>query len=227
MSIEGTSSISGSTFTGNAARRWLAPWSIDFNDLTVASSTFTSNSAADGGAIYVEAAPPRSSSHVHQEQRDVRRRDLVGGRRPLRGQNTALPAEHHRGLRAAPWRTMTTPPCAEDSHVQPTTPVAEYGGGVYAEGDNTTISGITLNGNSAPYGGGIYNHYNALAVRRLAHGNTAQYGAGVYNGGPGHHRAAPGSSRTPPRMTGGGLYNATTRGEPVPPARSLQPCARR
>ena len=58
---------------------------------------------------------------------------------------------------------------------------AEYGGGVYAEGDGATIHGITLKGNQAYYGGGLYNDWDLTLTGGSFSNNTAVYGGGMYN----------------------------------------------
>jgi hypothetical protein len=57
------------------------------------------------------------------------------------------------------------------------------GGGLYKDG-MLTVTGSTLSGNSAIYGGGIYNHSGTLTLSNSTlSGNTARYGGGIYNNG--------------------------------------------
>lgn len=85
------------------------------------------------------------------------------------------------------------------------------GGGIFNIASTATISNVTVAGNSALYGGGVYTKENASSVLNqvIITGNSAGYGGGLYN------------STSSPKLTnvsingnyasyGGGVYNQSS-----------------
>ncbi len=59
----------------------------------------------------------------------------------------------------------------------------EYGGGVYINENDASVSGFTVEGNDAKYGGGVATRNHSITLSALTiTKNTAQYGGGVYIG---------------------------------------------
>lgn len=126
-----TTTITNSRFTSNTAEYGGALWGDGVDILTITGSTFTTNSAAEnGGAVYV----------YDIDEVVISDSTFVG--------NTATNAAVLYDEAEADTTTITGSRFANNSAV-------EYGGVLYGSGP-TNISDSTFTGNSAQYGGALY-----------------------------------------------------------------------
>jgi CSLREA domain-containing protein len=89
---------------------------------------------------------------------------------------------------------------------------AFYGGGIYNNIGTLTVTNSTFSGNFAIYGGGIYNNIDILAITNSTFsGNSATYGGGIHNRGTLTATSSTFSDNSANEGGGGGIdnYNGT------------------
>ncbi len=167
-------------FTGNTAAKGGAVY-INGGTATVSGSTFTDNKAATGGAVYGGTASDTTIT------RSTFTGNAVGN---LGG------AVYHNGTALI-----------ENSVFSGNT--ATYGGAVLS-GDlsETLISGSSFSGNTATYGGAVYNSNNMTVGNSVFDGNVATDGGALYN--EDHELNVSGSTFTGNTANNGGaIYGGT------------------
>jgi len=104
------------------------------------------------------------------------------------GRNTTDGSGNHRGfyLHSSETKAVISGVTVKNGYEQAVSGITDSGrgGGIYVAGSSAAIQNCILSGNTALYGGGLYNYTNAgpitLAGCTLIR-NTAQYGGGIYN----------------------------------------------
>ncbi|MBO7726741.1 MAG: hypothetical protein J6S40_09790, partial [Thermoguttaceae bacterium] len=85
-----------------------------------------------------------------------------------------------------------------------------YGGGIFNESGTLTITNSTISGNTAGWGGGIYNYGTLTIMNSTISGNTASYyGGGIFNRGTLTITNSTISGNTASYYYGGGICNSS------------------
>ncbi len=151
----------------------------DGGTLTVSNSTLSGNCAAQGGGIYNFGTLTVSNSTLSGNSANRRRRHL----QPLRHadghqQHPLRQLRHDLGRRHLQLLLGTL--TVSNSTLSGNS--AAYGGGIYNDLGTVTVSNSTVSGNSATCGGGINNFGGTVTVSNSTlSGNSAACGGGIVN----------------------------------------------
>jgi hypothetical protein len=154
-----TLTLSNSTLSGNSASQGGAI-NNNFGTVTVISSTLTGNSATLGGAIMNLGTLTVSAS--------------------LLSNNSAL---YGGGIYNTSTATLNAAATTLSNNTADSNLGTGYGGGIDAASGTVTLSGCTLSGNSAAYGGGISIGGSTATVTVTVSGCTLTGNAAGYSGG--------------------------------------------
>ena len=184
---DGSMQLNGGSITGNVADRGTSGSGYGggvYNDYTLAmtgttvSNNLARGTSADAGGIYTDDVLQLTGSDVtgNQTQNTTNHYDSYGG---------GIDNEYDLQMTGG---SITGNTATYDSSVSGVTGGYVYGGGLYNDGDNATVDGVSIKGNTVnggdyyAYGGGLMQYY-VMALKNSTVDNNTATGRYVYGGG--------------------------------------------